>query len=41
MKPSEYPPAELRYGENYLAIEECVFTVKMPIKDIRATPLSG
>ena len=25
MKQSEYPPAELRYGENYLAIEECVF----------------
>ena len=25
MKRSEYPPAELRHGENYLAIEECVF----------------
>ena len=25
MKPSEYPPAELRYGENYLAITECIF----------------
>ena len=25
MKPSEYPPAELRYGENFLVIEECIF----------------
>lgn len=25
MKPSEYPPAVLRCGENFLAIEECNF----------------
>lgn len=28
MKPSGYPPAELRYGENFLAIEECIFFCK-------------
>lgn len=25
MKPSGYQPAELKYGENFLAIEECIF----------------
>ena len=25
MKQSEYPPAELRCGENFVAIEKCVF----------------
>lgn len=25
MKQSKYPPAELKYGKNFLAIEECIF----------------